>query len=104
MDALWEGHNGFLVALLPAVHVHNRLLRLRSEYMGAAHSDAIWRSSTLLEDMSLGGQWLVFVDENACVLGDACIRLRRRRYGGYKVFGQHGECARVWVSQAAAPS
>lgn len=102
VDALWEGHNGFLVALLPAVYVHNCLLRLRSEYVRAAHGNAIRRSSTLLEDMSLGGQWLVFVDENARVLGDTCVRLRRRRYGGYKVFGQHAECARVLVLRAGS--
>jgi hypothetical protein len=104
VDAFRKGHNRLLVALVPAVHVHNRLLRLRSEYVRVAHSNAVWRSSTLLENMSLAGQWLVFVDENARVFGDARVWLRRRRYRGYEVFRQHTECARVLVLRAAAPS
>jgi hypothetical protein len=93
--ALWEGHNGFLVALFSAVYVHNGLLRLRSEYMRAAHGNAIRRGCTFLKDMALGGQRLVLVDKDARVLGDARIWLRRRRDGGYEVFRQHAACEYV---------
>ena len=95
MYPLWKRHQRFLVALFSAVNMDNRLVRLRGKNVRAAHSNAIWRSCALLEDMSLGDQWLELVDENAGILGDAGIWLGRGRYGGHKLFGEHG---RMWLS------
>jgi hypothetical protein len=94
--ALGEGHHGLLVALVSAIDVYNGLVRLRREYVRAAHGYAVRRSGTLLEDMALGGQRLVLVDENACILGDARVWLRRGRNGSYEVFSQHAGRMRVF--------
>ena len=93
MYPLWKRHQRFLIALFSAVDMDNRLVRLRGENVRAGHCNAIWRSCALLEDMSLRDQWLELVDEDAGILGDACIRLGRGRNGGHELFGEHG---RAW--------
>lgn len=95
MDPLWEGHEGFLVAFFPAIHMDDGLLGLRSENMCGAHSNAIGRRGAFLEDMPLGGQRLEFVDEDAGVFEDSRVWLGRSRYGGDKVFGEHGRGVRM---------
>jgi hypothetical protein len=89
VDPLREGHDRLLVALLSAVYVYDGLVGLRGEDMGAAYSNPIRRRRTLLEDVSLSSKWLIFVQEDAGVFRDACVRLRRRGYTGYKVFSEH---------------
>jgi hypothetical protein len=81
--------------------MHDGFLRLRGKNVRVAHSNAVWRSRTLLEDMSLSSQRLVFVDENTRILRDTGVCFRRRGDRGYELFGQHAECACEWVSRAS---
>lgn len=89
MYPLWERYNSLLIALLPAVYMYNRLLGLRGEDVRTAYSNAILSSRALLEDISLRRQRLEFVYEDALVLGNASVWLRRARNGGHKLFGKH---------------
>jgi hypothetical protein len=74
----------------------NGLLSLRGENMCAAYSDAILSSRALLQNLSLCGQGLEFVDEDPLVLSNAGVRLRGARNGGHKLFGEHRRrCVRV---------
>jgi hypothetical protein len=101
MNTFGERNYSFLVALLSAVHMDNGLLRLRGKNVRIAHSNAVGRSRTLLEDMSLSSQWLMFVDEDTRILRDTRVRFRRRGYRGYELFGQHPECACGWMLRAS---
>ena len=94
MYPLRERHDGLLVRLLAAIHVHQRLSRLRRKHVRAAHSQSVGRRCALLEDMALGGQRLVFVHEYASVFGDARVGLGRRRNRRDKMLGEH--CGRLW--------
>ena len=72
------------------------LLSLRGENVRAAYSNAILSSCALLEDLSLRGQRLEFVDEDPLILSDAGVRLRGARNGGHKLFGEHRRrCVRI---------
>lgn len=103
MYPLRKGHNSFLVALLPVIYVDDGLLSLRGENVRAAYSDAILSSRALLQDLSLRGQGLEFVDEDPLVLSDAGIRLRGARNGGHKLFGEHRRrCVRVCACRELA--
>jgi hypothetical protein len=88
---LWKRHHDFQISLLSIVDMHHSLALLRGKYMRAAHSKAIRCRCTLLEDMALGRQWLVFVEKDASIFRDARIRLRLRGYRGGKVLGEHGD-------------
>src|SRR4051812_15954724 len=90
MYPLRKRHKGFLIAFLPTIDMHHRLAFLRRKNMRAAHSKSIRRCCALLEDMALRSQWLVFVEENACILCDSSICLGLGGYGGDEMLGEHG--------------
>lgn len=79
------------------------LLRLRGENVRAAYSNAILSSRALLQDLSLRGQGLEFVDEDPLILSDAGVGLRGARNGGHKLFGEHRRrCVRVCACRELA--
>ena len=103
VDALGEGHEGLLVALVPAVDVHDGLVLLGGEDVRAAHGQAVLLGRALLEDMALCGQRLQLVHEDGRVLGHACVCLCVRGNGRDKVLGEHrGSRARGMASGAGA--
>jgi hypothetical protein len=90
MDPLRKRHKSFLAALFPAVDVHDGPAFLGGKDMRSAHGEPMPRRCALLEDLALGSQWLVLVDEDARIFGDARIRLCVGGYRGDEVLGEHG--------------
>ena len=89
-DAFRERDRGLLIAFLPVVYMDDRLVCLRSENVILANGQAFRCCGAFLEDCSLLGEWLEFVDEDGCIFRHA----RRRRllwhaYRGDEPFRQH---------------